>query len=253
MYETISKHLEELFEEAISKDFEFQRKTYESSFEEFYKKYEFIIAELLQVFDNAETAEEIAVKIAEIIPQKAKKNLDRIESKRKKERMQLDYNMAVVTLIMPFFFFAKEESADMVGEALVGAWNHQFEGIMIKKATFETIQGGFRKKFCYVTTAVYTSLKKSDDCYELECFRTYRDSYLMKTIENAELVEEYYDIAPTIVKRINKKDNADEIYLSIWETYLKKCLKMIENQENEQCKELYREMVHELKSEFVYT
>ena len=80
---------------------------------------------------------------------------------------------------------------------------------------------GLKKEFyCYITTAVCKSLNKPDDCYELNLLREYRDQYLMGT-KDGEICKEYYNIAPTIVKRIDRSPDASEIYADIWEKYFK--------------------------------
>ena len=60
----------------------------------------------------------------------------------------------------------------------------------------------------------------------------------------------YYDQAPSIVKHIDRRDNASEIYRSIWDTYLSECIGMIENGELENCRDLYIRMVEDLRKEY---
>ena len=96
--------------------------------------------------------------------------------------------------------------------------------------------------FCYITTAVCESLNKPDDCYELTTLRKYRDEYLLSTESGREIVEEYYNIAPTIVKRIGRQDDAGEIYRGIWDEYLSPCIHLIEKGRKEECKDRYSEI-----------
>ena len=65
------------------------------------------------------------------------------------------------------------------------------------------------------------------------------------------LVEEYYNIAPTIVKRINREKNADEIYRGIWNDYLSPCIRLIEEGRNEECREVYSQMVRRLEKDYM--
>lgn len=104
---------------------------------------------------------------------------------------------------------------------------------------------------CFITTAVCGSLGRSDDCYELSCFRKFRDNWLLNQDDGSKLVQEYYDIAPEIVKKINEQSSSDRIYRSIWENYLKPCLKFLEGNENEKCKRTYMEMVNNLRAKFL--
>ena len=71
--------------------------------------------------------------------------------------------------------------------------------------------------------------------------------------ENGEaIVYEYYDLAPTIVKHIDQRKDAKEIYRNIWNTYLSPCLGMIERGENEACKDLYISMVRDMQKKYFF-
>ena len=107
-----------------------------------------------------------------------------------------------------------------------------------------------KKSGCFITTAVCNSLNKKDDCYELQMFRKFRDNWLLKQIDGEKLIAEYYRIAPSIVNEIDKCPDSKIIYNNIWNYYLRKCLTMIENNENEKCKQLYIMMVQSLKQKY---
>lgn len=104
---------------------------------------------------------------------------------------------------------------------------------------------------CYITTAVCNSFGKADDCYELVMLRNFRDFYLLKTECGEQLVKEYYCMAPKIVKKIDQLPERDNIYLEIWETYLQHCIKFIQTNELEACKNLYVKMVKQLENTFL--
>ena len=99
---------------------------------------------------------------------------------------------------------------------------------------------------CFITTATCVALGKDDDCYELNSFRYFRDEWLAKQINGQYLIDEYYKIAPTIVKTINKNIDRASIYKSIWDNYLKLCLSAIEKKDYEECKSIYINMVKTL-------
>ena len=65
--------------------------------------------------------------------------------------------------------------------------------------------------------------------------------------------DRYYNIAPTIVKRIDKRDDAKEIYNRIWTDYLTPCIHLIEENEKEACKEVYSDMVRSLQKKYIYS
>ena len=68
--------------------------------------------------------------------------------------------------------------------------------------------------------------------------------------DGAGIVRTYYDIAPTIVNRINKSDNRKQVYQDIFNRYIKPCIMMIENGKQSDCKRLYSEMVYSLRDEY---
>ena len=107
------------------------------------------------------------------------------------------------------------------------------------------------KKGCFITTAVCDSFNKPDDCYELTMFRAFRDNWLTKEIDGESLIKEYYNNAPKIVRNIDNQPNKAEIYLNIWNTYLKDCLQFIENKKYTECKALYIKMVRDLEKKFL--
>jgi hypothetical protein len=115
------------------------------------------------------------------------------------------------------------------------------------------INGGFKRRWCYITTAVCETLNKGDNCYELNLLRDYRDEYLMNTDNGAEVVREYYDVAPTIVKRIGRREDSAEVYQGIYDTYLKTCVELIEADRLEDCREVCTDMVNDLKREYFIT
>ena len=73
----------------------------------------------------------------------------------------------------------------------------------MKQCCFEDIAGGFRKGFCYITTAVCESQNKPDDCYEPSDAQAFRDGYLMQTEEEA--YRRNNGIAPRIVLAIGMR------------------------------------------------
>ena len=66
-----------------------------------------------------------------------------------------------------------------------------------------------------------------------------------------ELVEEYYDIAPTIVKRMEKKRIKSRFTEHCMKTHLMPCIRKIEAQEYEECRDLYESMVETLKVKYL--
>lgn len=136
------------------------------------------------------------------------------------------------------------EVGRVVGGAVGGVVGAVCGGV---KSVCNAVFGGGGGGGCYITTATCEEYGKSDNCYELTMFRSFRDTWLRKQPDGEQLIKRYYATAPALVKLINKQPNRRAIYRYLNEAYLSKCLRYIEDGENTKCKELYVDMV-----EFLY-
>lgn len=246
--EKIRNELIAVFEETMN--CKFRKKHYASDMEEMLEKHS---AFLQETIEQCEKSEEMRDFVVSCIPEYALSRLREISSKRKRELAAFDYNLNMVAYFLPLLGEMESEIKEEFIRDITETWNKQIPDAKIAFSSYENIKKGFRRSvFCYITTAVCRSLGRPDDCYELNTLRYYRDSYLLSTDEGREIVQEYYNIAPTIVKRIDKKAEADEIYENIWKTYLSPCITMIENGENEKCRDLYSSMVRKLEARYLY-
>ena len=246
--EKIRNELIAVFEETMN--CKFRKKHYASDMEEMLEKHS---AFLQETIEQCEKSEEMRDFVVSCIPEYALSRLREISSKRKRELAAFDYNLNMVAHFLPLLGEMESEIKEEFIRDITETWNKQIPDAKIAFSSYENIKKGFRRSvFCYITTAVCRSLGRPDDCYELNTLRDYRDSYLLSTDEGREMVQAYYNIAPTIVKRIDKKAEADEIYENIWKTYLSPCITMIENGENEKCRDLYSSMVRKLEARYLY-
>ena len=111
-------------------------------------------------------------------------------------------------------------------------------------------------RWCFLTTACCEYMSKSDDCWELETLRAFRDGYMNSCEEYRLLVQEYYTIAEPIVKAINSREDAQEIWSSLYHQYILPCVQLCElgtkeDDANYQCLLLYKEMVETLKNQYL--
>jgi len=104
------------------------------------------------------------------------------------------------------------------------------------------------RRICFLTTAVCEYHGKPDDCEELTTLRAYRDNWLAKQPGGKELIEEYYTIAPGIVRAMKGSPNYGEICEELLSRYIRPCLDLIAQGKNEECKELYIQMVRYAQS-----
>lgn len=75
---------------------------------------------------------------------------------------------------------------------------------------------------CILVTACVKFMHKENDCIELTTLRKIRDEELLTTTEGKELVENYYIIAPKILKAISKERDEvqKEVYAMIYDKTL---------------------------------
>lgn len=116
-----------------------------------------------------------------------------------------------------------------LADCLVEAWVSAHPRSRITKGRYEDMVSGFKKESSALSQRRSAeSFGKPDNCYELERFRAFRDQCMMKTERGRELVEEYYNIAPAIVTCIGMEDKPEQVYASIWKTWLSPCLSDLE-------------------------
>lgn len=230
----------------------FRRKLYPDAFAHYYEQHLATMEALENGYQQVLDKEQYLTNMAEAVAKAAIERLEQEKKKSKRENLLVDFNLILVVYLYPAILQHSGLAAEPFSQKLSSAWKETFPQTNVSPATYEQINGGFKRKFCYITTAVCTTLGKPDDCYELNCFRTYRDTYLMSQEDGEAIVQEYYDIAPTIVKHINREKNSREIYAGIWEKYLSPCLHMIEEKENDAGKNLYIQMVRDLQERYFY-
>lgn len=223
----------------------FKRNLYENNFYAYLERHKPILDLMERIYLMCDEPEAYLNELADCIIRHTEDELALL-NRRKKQEYLLNRNMALVIYINPAIVEHNKSSGKEFVHRLLKKWKQSFPETNLKYSTFEQINSGFNKRFCYITTAVCESLNKPDDCYELTLFRNYRDFYLMEQENGLELIREYYDKAPTIVKRIDKHRDSKKIYRGLWKNYLFYCVRYIEEGDNEKCLDLYRQMVREL-------
>lgn len=251
MNETLKK-IAPLFEEMEVQIRGFKKDTYGDLLNSYLEKNHDFFEELNQMLVS-EDEEDAIGEFADFLVSYVAGVLEEEKNKVKKSNKQLNFNMFMAVYFMPAVLEGKQVKAQLLTDTICERWAAGFKGNNIKTADAASIQSGFKSKLCYVTTAVCRSLNKPEDCYELNLLRDYRDNYLALTENGESLVNRYYDIAPTIVKRIDKSADAEEKYHYIWERYLKPCIAYIEMGEKEQCGREYIKMMEELQEQYIIT
>lgn len=228
----------------------FKRSAYPDAFHRMYQENFPALDALENGYNSVIDKEQFLINMANALVGHAAELVNSCKRKNEKERKIMDLNMAMAVFVLPMVLEYRGNSSKPLSDKLIELWKKEFPKTNLQAADYEYIEKGFHRKFCYITTAVCESFGKPDDCYELTLLRDYRDNYLAALPDGAEMIKEYYDVAPSIVKHINQKKAAPEIYRSIWDTYLAPCISMIEDHKMDECRCLYQKMVHTLKEEY---
>lgn len=229
----------------------FNRSEYANHFHDLYSKHEQdLIAFSHQYIYCPEPKEDYVKKTAETIVKYETEKLDRLEKKKRKGQLYSD-SAFVAIFAVPLIDYYKSEATDKLAEALVEAWRENFKDNQINKGSFDSINGGFKKrKLCYITTAVCDSLNKPDDCYELSALRTFRDEWLAIQVGGQELIDIYYDTAPLILNQIRSSPEPGRVYAGLYNEFIAPCIDHIEKDNYEQCKQLYINMIRSLQKQW---
>jgi len=103
---------------------------------------------------------------------------------------------------------------------------------------------------CFLSSACAESLGLPDDCDELQTLRKFRDRRKETDPDFAELVKEYYEIAPSIVEKINAEGKANSVYFKLYEQLVLPCVKLIKEGNEEDAIILYTKIVRELQEQY---
>lgn len=229
---------------------DFKKNLYEGVFQNFYSQHRAMFESMEYVYQQEEEPDVWLGKMFSCIIESAQEDLRTYKFKGQRNQRLLDYNFLISVYLIPAVLKYPAEVSEPFADGLIREWNKTFD-TSIGKARFDDIESGFHRKLCYITTAVCESLGKGENCYELNILKEYRDRYLESTEEGHALVEAYYDIAPTIVKRIDRQKDREVIYQNLYEEYLLPCIQKIERQDYEACKEQYQRMVLNLKAQYI--
>lgn len=231
----------------------FQRTEYEKSFTKYRMTHKEVLSVIGKIMGSAPDKTQAAEQIADMLVAQGSAFMEKRGGKLNYKSEQMTLNMYVVTYVIPAILSIENGKWSEVTDCLCRKWAASFKDSRIQAADFESLCGGFRKKLCYVTTAVCRGLQKPEDCGELLLLKQYRDGYLSGNEEGKQLICEYYDMAPTIVKRMEKREDRAEIYQHLYQEYIAPCVRLIEEGKNEECLETYREMVEMLRTEYLYS
>lgn len=104
---------------------------------------------------------------------------------------------------------------------------------------------------CFLTTACVHYAGLPDDCAELTGMRKFRDEYLLSLPNGRAAIDEYYRLAPDIVKAIEHSTECAHVLSDIL-TQVRQCVRFVDAENNEAALEIYTSMFDNLKNKMVY-
>lgn len=108
--------------------------------------------------------------------------------------------------------------------------------------------GDNKKGGCFLTTAVCEVLGKSDNCYELETLRNFRDEVLLKDPELASLVYLYYKKSPSIAEKILLHTDNTHFAQSLLDFHITPVINSINLHKKYEAVHLYNEMIKHIQT-----
>lgn len=102
---------------------------------------------------------------------------------------------------------------------------------------------------CFVTTACIKYYGLRENCYQLQTLRKFRDNYLMKSVNNRILVQNYYFIAPQLVHLLEIDKKRKSLFKFIFREIEEACA-AIEKRQFHKAKLIYHNTILQLLSYF---
>ncbi|MDF1494005.1 CFI-box-CTERM domain-containing protein [Caproiciproducens sp. CPB-2] len=217
-----------------------------------FEKYNNLISPALKAYCLAAAGKDEAPGFfADVLFDRFQKKIEESGIKKESDPRLFEYRYMIVAFTVPAILEQHTPAAEALADSFLKVWNEHYPKNPLGKSNYDTISSGFRKKLCFITTAVCSSLGKGDDCPELNAFRRFRDGWLAATPQGKAKIGEYYLFAPMIVSGIDRADNRQAVYREIWENHLSPCLKSLEDGNPQQCAEQYEEMMTALEQKWL--
>jgi hypothetical protein len=103
---------------------------------------------------------------------------------------------------------------------------------------------------CFITTACTAAMGLPDDCAELTVLRQFRDAYVRQLPNGGKIIDEYYRIAPAIVRKINDRPDHQEVFSALFHQ-VEKAVRLIRKRRYADAVAHYAAVVKRLKKEYM--
>ena len=161
---------------------------YDKRFDEYSAQYVGLMNDMQRLVNTVLPEEQ--KKALEFIGSSFMDELQRVwEENRANGRAREMDRMTIVIYLIPLIRLQGYEWCDDVCLAIRDEWVKRYPKEIFHLASYDDIAGGFRKRLCFITTAVCENSGKADNCYELTAFRRFRDEELARTAEGRALIE----------------------------------------------------------------
>ena len=137
--EALQQKLIDLFVEMQDYRQFFKRKLYADAFMKCWEKNRELVAALSEACEQAEDEEKTVEALAGAIPDYAHRQIEAVKSKNKREGLMIDYNMALVTFVMPVLGYDKNEPCSRIIDRMVERWNEPPVTMKISRSDFESL------------------------------------------------------------------------------------------------------------------
>ena len=110
-------------------------------------------------------------------------------------------------------------------------------------------KGVKRDEGCFISTACAEAVGLPDDCTQLRALRNFRDAHLLCTARGRALIDQYYIIAPLLLRRIQQRPDSREI-LSATFHCIADIVSLIEREEDDAAIAGYTALINSLWGRF---
>ncbi|HET6763557.1 MAG TPA: CFI-box-CTERM domain-containing protein, partial [Longimicrobiaceae bacterium] len=104
------------------------------------------------------------------------------------------------------------------------------------------------KEGCFLTTACVEARGLADDCAELTTLRAFRDGYMRAQPAGRAMIEEYYRIAPAIVRRMKASPRYPQEIAALYDRLVAPAVALVQAGRNTEALRLYAAEVRRLQA-----
>ena len=153
-YLTAQETMEHLLEITENPMEAFTKKGYTPAFERVYQQLIPAFDSIERLYTSVGEPEAMISNMADMVVNAAKSKVDSCKRRNQKEAALMNLNMQMAVFVFPAALHYKGTSSRPLVDSLLLKWKEAFPKTNLQAADVEYIQKGFKRKFCYITTAV---------------------------------------------------------------------------------------------------